>query len=224
MKGTRTTIAAVLWCASAAGAMAQTAPASPPPPPVVRPDISGTVGWLNVNKGNLSPYNNWYNRSAHGAVTFGWYWSTHLKTEIEAAASTRADLLAIREELINGFRAHVHSEYGFSTRRLTLSQAYQFDENAWFHPHLAAGLDFNWERVRRIDRSVYFWDVNARLNSLVRNGVTHPTRTDLHVRPFASAGFKAYMTRRSFFRSDLRFVAGDRLEEVLLRFGFGTDF
>ena len=38
------------------------------------------------------------------------------------------------------------------------------------------------------------------------------------------AGFKAYVTQRAFLRSDVRFLFSDRLEEALLRFGFGVDF
>jgi hypothetical protein len=41
---------------------------------------------------------------------------------------------------------------------------------------------------------------------------------------FAAAGFKAYVARRGFFRSDLRVAFTDRVEDVTVRFGFGVDF
>ena len=215
MKGTRLVLTIALAAFSVARSEAQT---------VVRPDISASIGWLNVNKSSLDDYNDWYNRGVHGAVAFGWYWTSHLKTEIEPSASSRVEFYSSRDEIINGQRAHVVSEFGFSTRRLTLSQQYQFGENAWFHPHLAAGLDFNWEKTARDDRYVYFLDVPPRQPPSIPQNVTGPKRTDLHVRPLVGAGFKAYTTRRSFVRSDVRLVIGDRLEEVLLRFGFGVDF
>jgi hypothetical protein len=189
-----------------------------------RPDIAGMVGWQNVNKSELGSYNDWYNRAVHGAVTFGWHWSPHLKTELEASASTREEFYASTETVINGIRTYVTSEYEFQTRRLTLSQQYQFGENAWFHPHLAAGVDFNWETQDRFDRDVHLYDPVTRQNSIVGRAVRHPERTELHVRPLAAAGFKAYMTPRSFVRSDLRVVAGRRIEDVIVRFGFGVDF
>ena len=191
--------------------------------PSVRPDLSVSVGWLNVNKSAEDTNNDWYNRSVQGALTFGWYWTTHLKTEIEPSASTRVDFYRSQEELINGQRAYVLSEFGFRTRRLTLSQQYQFGDNAWFHPHVAAGIDFNWERTSRVDRSIYFLDVLPRLPTVPRERV-YADRTDLHVRPTVSAGFKAYATPRAFIRSDARLVIGERIEEALLRFGFGFDF
>lgn len=221
MKGACAAIGFALWLWSSPAGAQTTSQTSPPD--VVRPDIGGSIGWLNVNKSELSSHNNWYNRGLQGAVTFGWYWSTHVKTELEASASKRADFYASNELVFDGIRSHVASEHTFSTRRLTVGQHYQFGENAWFHPHLAAGVDFNWETTTRFDREVYQY-LAGRQPGLVRPAIRHPERTDLHVRPFAAAGFKAYMTPRGFFRSDLRVVVGERVEEVLVRFGFGVDF
>jgi hypothetical protein len=117
----------------------------------------------------------------------------------------------------------VFSEYSFSTRRLTLSQQYQFGDNAWFHPHVAAGVDFNWEKTAQVDRSIYFLDGLPRQPTIPQERV-HPDRTDLHVRPIVGAGFKAYATPRAFVRTDVRLVISDRIDEALLRFGFGIDF
>jgi hypothetical protein len=226
MKGTGVLVTIAIAAVCASRSDAQTSPAPPVSSSVtaVRPDLSASVGWLNVNKSSLDDYNDWYNRGVQGAVAFGWYWTPHLKTEVEPSASTRVEFDSSREELINGRRAHVVSEFGFSTRRLTLSQQYQFGENAWFHPHLGAGVDFNWERTARTDRFVYFYDPPGRQPPLVPQNVSQPNRTDLHIRPFVAAGLKAYMTPRAFARSDLRLVIGDRIEEVVLRFGLGVDF
>jgi len=218
MKGVRPAIAVVLWALTVGAAAAQTSA-----PDVVRPDVAGSIGWLNVNKSQLDSRNDWYNRGVHGAVTFSWYWSSHLKTELEASASTRVRFNSSRELLFDGIRSYTASEHTFSTRRLTVGQQYQFGENAWFHPHLAAGVDFNWETTTRFDREVYQY-IAGRQPGLVRPAVRHPERTDLRVRPFVAAGFKAYMTPRGFFRSDVRVAVGERLEEVLFRFGFGVDF
>ena len=206
-------------------AQAQTS-ASPASGPVVaaRPDLSASIGWLNVDKSGLDEYNDWYNRGVQGAVAFGWYWTPHLKTEIEPSASTRVEFDGSRDALINGRSAHVVSEFGFSTRRLTLSQQYQFGENAWFHPHLAAGVDFNWEKSSRTDQVVYFYDPLPRQPPVILQNGARTTETELHIRPLVAAGFKAYVTPRTFVRSDVRLLIGDRIEEVLVRFGFGVDF
>ena len=173
MKGWLLSLAVALALTCASDVAAQTT--APGSTNAARPDVSASLGWLNGNKSDLSSHNNWYNRALHGAVTFGWHWSTHLKTELETSASTEAEFYANREEIINGLRANVAAEYAFSTRRLTLAQQYQFGDNAWFHPHLAAGLDVNWEKIRQVDRDVYFYD--ARQTTIIRRSTVHPTRT-----------------------------------------------
>jgi hypothetical protein len=210
---------ATVWLLSASAVSAQ-APASD----IVRPDLAGSIGWLHANKSSLDSYNDWYNRGLQGAVTLGWYWSTHVKTEVEASASTRGDFYASRTISINGFPAHVFSEYSFVTRRITVGQQYQFGENAWFHPHLGAGLDLNWETVSRRDQEVVLYNPATRQHGGIVAPVERPEETDLHVRPYVSAGFKAYVTPRAFVRSDTRLVLGKRLEDVVVRFGVGVDF
>lgn len=219
MKATGPAIHVALWILTASSAAAQTTP-----PDIVRPDIAGTLGWLNVDKGEIGFHNDWYNRGLQGAVMVGWHWTPHLKTELEVSASTRAEFNGTSEQHINGFPAYLVSELDFSTRRVTIGQQYQFGENAWFHPHVGAGLDFNWETTERRDRELYAYDPVARQSRLIRPSGAHPDRTDLHVRPFAALGFKAYVTRRAFVRSDLRLVTGRGVEEVLMRFGIGVDF
>lgn len=195
-----------------------------PATPVPRPDIAGTIGWLNVNKSELTDSNDWYNRSAQGALVFGWYWSTHMKTELEVSASSHAELYAAREDVINGIRVLGPSEYHFSTTRATLAAQYQFGDNAWFHPHVATGIDVNREKTERIDRDVFVYDPVARVPTLVHRSIRHPDAIDTHVRPFVAAGFKGYFTRRGFVRSDVRVVFAERIEEAIVRIGVGVDF
>ena len=44
------------------------------------------------------------------------------------------------------------------------------------------------------------------------------------VRPLVTVGFKAYLSRRAFFRTDSRLTLEPRVEHYLLRLGFGVDF
>ena len=49
-------------------------------------------------------------------------------------------------------------------------------------------------------------------------------RTEVKVTPFVATGFKAYVTPRAFFRSDIRFGIRSGIDDVLIRAGFGIDF
>jgi hypothetical protein len=195
-----------------------------PAPRLPRLDAFGSLGWFNADKGELVEYNDWYNRSLFGGGTVGWYWTNHLKTEMDVGATSRATVYTYEDILIGNTPTYRRSEFYFKTRRVALSQQYQFGENAWFHPHLAAGVDFTAEEIEQEDEPVLAFDQATRTTRLVSPELIHPERTEWHTRPFIGGGFKAYMTPRSFFRTDLRFVLKDGVDEVLLRFGFGVDF
>jgi len=191
--------------------------------PVMRADVTGIIAWLNANKSGLSDYNDWYNRSAYGGVSGGWFWTDHLKSEIEAGASSPAELYAYGAIDINGVRAYLNSEYRFSTRRIAASQHYQFLHNAWAHPHAGIGVDVTWERTERSDEPVFVFDNVTRTTRLVQPEADRDPTTRVLVRPFAELGVKAYMSRRVFVRTDMRLLFRGRVDEVLFRFGVGVD-
>ena len=193
--------------------------AQPVPAPVSRADVTGTLGWLSENKAELNSDrygNDWYNQSIYGGAGFGWYWTDHWKTDIEAGLSSSAELSVYTTTVIDRRPTTVNSTYEFVTRRLALGQHYQFFRNAWFHPFAGAGLDLTWEQIDQTD------DVFAPQPPLGR--VRHPRRTEFVARPFTTVGFKAYVSPRTFFRTDLKLVFDKGVDETLVRFGLGVDF
>ena len=214
MRASSVLLSAVLVAASTVRATAQ---------PLARADVTGIIAWLNANKSGLTDYNNWYNRSAYGGASAGWFWTDHLKTEIEAGVSSAAELYAAEPIDIDGVRTYTTSEYRFSTRRVAVSQQYQFLHNAWVHPHAGAGADVTWERTERSDDPVFTFDQATRATRIVRPAFTAEPTTRVVVRPFAEIGLKAYMSRQVFFRADMRMLFQGRLDEVLFRFGVGVD-
>jgi outer membrane protein W len=191
--------------------------------PLVRADFTGIIAWLNVNKSGLTEYNDWYNRSAYGGASAGWFWTDHLRTEVDIGASSPAELYAARPVDLDGVRTYTYSEYRFSTRRIALSQQYQFLRNVWVHPHAGVGLDVTWERTERTDEPVFTFDSVTRATRIARPEFTAEPTTQVLYRPFAEIGFKAYMSRTVFFRADMRTVFHSGLDELLLRFGVGVD-
>jgi outer membrane protein W len=214
MRSTRALAAIVAVLALAAPAAAQTSSGR-----LARADAAGALGWFNARKvvPDANSYDNdWYNRSLYGGGSAGWYWTDNWKTELEAGATTEADLRATQLDTVNGRLTTFYSTYQFSTRRIAVGQHYQFFRNAWVHPFVGGGLDLAWETIDRYDEQY---------SSAGPSRIEHPERSEFHARPFATLGLKAYMTQRGFFRTDLKFVAASHgLEEVTLRLGLGIDF
>ena len=209
-------LAAVLTAAPAA---AQTTA------PLSRADFSGTLGWFNANKSDLNPdrYNGWYNRSLHGGLGAGWYWTDHLKTEIDFSGTTAARFNTFPRVVIDGRQMNVYVENSIGTRKLAVSQHYQGFRNRWVHPYAGAGGEVTWETITEQHNPISTYDSVTRTSRAVLPAKTVGPKTDVIVRPFGALGFKAYMTQRSFFRTEMRVAFRGGIDEVLLRFGFGFD-
>ena len=213
-------IAAVALGFAAAGSAA-----AQPRAPLSRGDVSGTLGWLSVDKGSAGPYDlrNWA-QSVFGSAAAGWYWTDNLKTEIEFGAGNEGRSYLGRQLVIGGRISYETRETEAYRRTLAIGQQYQFFHNAWFHPHVAAGANLTWERATTYVNPVVLYDDVARTARVVSPARTEGPKTTAAVHPFVATGFKAYMSKRTFFRNDLRVAFRDGVDEVLLRFGFGIDF
>ena len=196
---------------------------TPPPQPVTQADVTGILGWLAVEKEGSGPFSDarWHH-TIFGAAGAGWYWNDHLKTEVDFGAGRRSRTYGSRQTIAGGIPTFVSTESTFSRRILGVSQQYQFDRNAWFHPHVAAGADITWERITEVTRPIVIFDRQGQVQ-VVQPEQTEGPRTDVTVRPFLATGFKAYMTPRGFFRSDVRVGLRGGIDQVLVRFGFGID-
>lgn len=193
--------------------------------PLARGDASGVLGAQAVNAGSESSYR--YRRfdgGFFGGLSGGWYWTEHLKTEIDFGARTKGRLYEPYPIVLSGVDTFYPIERTFSRSTLGIGQQYQFFHNAWFHPHLGAGANLSWERSTLHYAPTVVYDPQTRTSRTVNPNRTDSTETKFKVSPFVESGFKAYMTPRTFFRGDLRVAFRDRVDDVLTRFGFGFDF
>lgn len=186
--------------------------------------MSGTVGWVHVNKSEFTDYNDWRSQAGFG-LSAGWYWTDHHVTRVGVTGTTTATLYAPVTIVVNSLPVFVSTRRSFSTRRLGIVQQYQFRRNEWVHPFLGAGVDVVWERLGAEDDPVYVFDQVTRQSRLTRNAVNYPVRTEVAARGVLTGGVKAYMSRKAFALTDLRVSIGrGRTEDAEWRFGLGVDF
>jgi hypothetical protein len=190
-----------------------------------RGDISGSLGVQTVETGNdgflSSPH---FDGGFYGSAAAGWYWTEHLKTEIDFGARTKGKVWVTTPALASGPQTYYPGQKTFSRQTLALGQQYQFFHNAWFHPHLGAGVNLVWERSTLRQAAVTVYDPATRTSRTLSAERVDPPHTAFMVNPFVESGFKAYMTPRTFFRGDLRVAFRNGVNDVITRFGFGFDF
>jgi hypothetical protein len=212
-----TLLVGVVLTASASPAIAQT--------PRPRGDAAGYIAWLafeDERPGNV--HRRRWADSLFGGLSAGWYWTDHLKTEIDAGAGTAARGFVGRTVTVDGRPAQQFIETATAHRVVAVSQQFQYFRNVWFHPHLAGGLQLTWERRTDRYQSLLLYEGPGLPPRIVHDGFVEGPDTRLRVRPFGAAGFKGYVTPRVFIRGDLRLVFRHGLEESLVRAGIGFDF
>lgn len=189
-----------------------------------RGDAAGFVAWQLANQEDPNPFSrdDW-DSSLFGGASAGVYWTPHLKTELDVGVSTPSDSYRSHQVLIGNTVTFQSSQLEYSRRTLGISQQYQFYDNAWFHPYVAAGANVTWERRTEFFHPPFVYDPSTG-RSVPGTGRTDGPSTTLTVRPLLAGGFKAYMTPRWFFRADTRFAFKAGLEESQVRIGFGRDW
>jgi Outer membrane protein beta-barrel domain len=193
---------------------------------VSRADFSGTLGWFNVHKPHPEDrYDSWANKILDAGAGVSWYWTDHLRTQVDFGATTKDERYDYQPLFIDGRPTYTVSETTFSSRHLAIAQHYQFFRNQWVHPRVGAGVDVTWERSTVETQPVLFSDPVSRQTIQLRPAHTEGPETNTIARPFFEVGYKAYMTRRAFFTNDLRLgIRHGGIDNVILRFGFGADF
>ncbi len=208
----------------AAPVFAQSAVAPESAPAFKKWDATGTVGWYH-HRIATGVYDVPVNSMFAGA-TLGRYWTEHVKTEVEIGTGGRSDNTYYWDPSFPTGLYAAPATQQLSDVQVSAAQFYQFFHNAWFHPFLGAGLVY-----QREDHSAMR---PAQEVPTYAPGTGTPTGwfslpawsrqwTQSHVAPFVLGGCKAYVSRRAFFRADLR-VTGDTWHSVNTRIGFGFDF
>jgi hypothetical protein len=186
-------------------------------------DAGGSSGLLNIAASEIQrPWYGWDHKFAYRAE-IGRYWTTHLKTELTVAASNGADDYEV--DLFPG-PSPSSPIYGYNIveRRLTVlapAVTWQFRENAFTHPYVSGGVHLGLLQQHRFRAPDTY-----RFGTSVAQVLPLDERTTTTVtRPFVAAGFKSYISRRAFVRTEGRVAfssAGARQVWVLA--GVGFDF
>ena len=181
------------------------------------------LGFQVIHKPTPERYADRWHNTLFGGIQAGWYWTDHLKTELDFGAGTEASHYSVDQRPINGQPAIISRESTFSRQTIGVGQHYQFFRNAWFHPHLGAGVNVTRERVTDTIGPAIVYGPTGPSRVVEPQRIDGP-RTEVSVSPFVAAGFKAYLASRAFFRTDIRGSLNRRVDDVLVRVGFGVDF
>lgn len=154
----------------------------------------------------------------------GRYWTSHLKTEASYAYLTSHDVYGSELVPVPSGVAYASTHTDVARQYVGAAMTYQFLDNAFAHPYVSGGLRLS-VFDRHTVRSATAW-YSDRISSREYPIPPLDVRSrDVLVRPYVAAGFKSYFDERTFIRSEVSTVVGDRGPmHWALRLGAGIDF
>ena len=185
-------------------------------------DASGSIGFLAVTTSDTRRSWGGWEQKADYRFDLGRYWTTHFKTDVAVTTSNpwndyESDVVTIagvpRAYAYNTIDRHLHA--------VAPALTWQFRENTFMHPYVSGGVKINVLNEHR-----YRNDDTYRFS-----GASYPVpdlderRTVVFAHPFVAGGFKSYISRSIFTRTEARVAfARDGVRQVSVIVGVGGDF
>lgn len=209
----------------AAAAEAQTAATVPDVP---RWDVNVNAGIFGHRpaQGGQS-YDNWYSEGRY-AASVGYYWTQHLKTELEFARSPEGDRHVQELARVPGTSAF-HPVHGQSFHRLqqtALRMVWQFGDNAWVHPYVNGGVVLDADRQRRHLPVTYTYPGDPRTVPpiLVRPGMDTAPDTVYRTGVSIGGGSKFYVAPQAYLNTGALWTYARPAKTITFYTGIGWEF
>jgi hypothetical protein len=190
-----------------------------------RIDVSASIGQFGAAHEVFENYTVWYHTLFTG-VAAGYYWTTHVKTEVEFASAGEGHLFGFRETALGGAAdSYVYRQESYRVTKTSIGQTYQFGRNAWIHPFVGAGVDIDRERheVEQPAQTVAVYLGSGRYQD-VQLAASDRTDEAVRARPFAKGGVKLYVSSKAFVTTELKLGIKDSLQQTVWKVGVGIDF
>lgn len=215
-------LAGIVAAALAAPAAAQDTTRSLKPATFPRWDLGGSIGSLTVTNTEIaSTWGTWHQK-AEFRVDGGYYWTTHLKTDVSVSTSNQwQDYETVRFNVAGIPNAYAFDEITRQLISVSPAVTWQFRENQFMHPYVSGGVRIGLllERLVRQAETLRSGTLGYTVTPLDER------RTEVVARPFLAGGFKSYVSRRVFARTEARLAfAQDGIRQVSVVAGIGVDF
>jgi hypothetical protein len=190
--------------------------AQPAAPPLTGFDFTASIGAFSADRSETPRDSSWSGSFFKG-VSAGYYWTDHLKTEVELGFPNPTEGYSYsNQRLANGSVASTYDERTYSGPKFAVAQVYQFGRNAPFHPYAFAGVDIDREHID-LERHTFI----SGPRPLETEEASSSNR--VRARGFTGAGFKAYVSERAFFKGEMKLDIGQSLNQVTWKAGVGVD-
>ena len=190
-------------------------------------DVAFNIGWFGAGREQGTPQGG---RDQYEAVMLdggvGYYRTPNLKFQVDVGTTGTADAYVFETVAIPGvtYPPYRIQQHRIRETHMAPGLTYQFFENRWFHPFVGGGAAVI-TRTDEADATEPFVYFRTTIDRVELPPLPAFAETTTIVRPFTTFGFKAYVSERAFFRTDLRLMySSERVDSAVWRGGFGFDF
>jgi hypothetical protein len=186
-------------------------------------DAGGSIGMLNISGADTRSSWAAWEQKGEFRVDVGRYWTTHLKTEVAFSTTNPWTDYESERIVVPGSTTPGYAYLDIDRHLYTVAPAltWQFRENTFMHPFVSGGVNIGVLDEHRVRESNAY---RPRTGSFVVPPLDE-RRTVVMARPFVAGGFKSYISRAVYVRSELRAAfAQDGLRQLAVLAGIGVDF
>lgn len=214
----------LVFTAAATAEAQQTAEAAVDTP---RWDVNWNAGFFGHSPGEGDRYNNWYSEGRY-AASIGYYWTEHLKTELEFAHSGEGQQYFQEVARVPGSGA-LHSIPVESFHRLqqtSLRLVWQFGDNTWVHPYVNAGYLLDADRQHRHSPMTFSYPGDPRVVPpvLVRPAINSEKRVEYRRGGSLGGGAKFFVSPNTYINTGLQWTFAGPAKTITFLSGFGVEF
>jgi opacity protein-like surface antigen len=195
-------------------------------PDLPRWDVHASAGLFQGRPSDETHgWDDWYSEGRY-AASIGYYWNAHFKTEIEFAITGEGRRYTQQYVPVPGMPIPypVSLELFHRLQQTAARAVWQFNDNAWVHPYLNAGLVYDVERTRQWSAEQFYYPVGDPRGRIPLNFPVDAETTDRRVGFTIGGGSKFYVSPNAYINAGLQITRAKPSTTVTALAGVGVDF
>jgi opacity protein-like surface antigen len=170
-------------------------------------------------------WDNWYSEGRY-AASIGYFWNPHFKTEIEFATTGEGRRYTQEYVALPGLPTPypLSMELFHRLQQTSARAVWQFNDNAWVHPYLNAGVVYDVARTRRWSPEQFYYPPGDPRGRIPLNFPVDAETTDRHVGFTIGGGSKFYVSPNAYINAGLQISRAKPSTTVTALAGIGIEF
>jgi opacity protein-like surface antigen len=173
-------------------------------------------------------WDDWYSEGRY-AASLGYYWTNHLKTELEFSTTGEGRRFTQHFVAVPGVAVNypIGVEEFYKLRQTSARVVWQFNDNVWVHPYVNAGMVYEAEHRRQWSPSEFYYppgDPRTVTRVPINHDLNGDRGTDHRVGFTAGGGAKFYFSPKAYINAGMQITRAKPSTTFSVLTGIGVEF